>query len=129
MDTRHCFLSKEIASKNCIQIFIFWKYVSDCGLPMLPISHFWMFLDRRCVRLPRMGGWRAMGGCELSPAFPGSTILRQKAFQSLCFLTGNMRTVMCPVLLLPGLKENVRKSGSCAHGACKPYGDNPGLKS
>lgn len=95
MDTRHCFLPKVIVSKNCIQIFIFWKYVSDCGLPMLPIDHFWMLLDRRCVRLPRTGGWGALGGCEFSPAFPGPTILRQKAFQSLCFLTGNIHTVMC----------------------------------
>ena len=40
MDTRHCFLSKETVSKNCIQIFIFWKHVFDCGLPVLPVYRF-----------------------------------------------------------------------------------------
>lgn len=33
MDTRHCFLSKEIASKNCIQIFIFGNMCLTVGFP------------------------------------------------------------------------------------------------
>lgn len=98
MDTRHCFLSKEIVSKNCIQIFIFWKYVFDCGLPMLPIYHFLDVPGQALCAASKdggLGGWVAVGGCEFSPAFPGSAILRQKAFQSLCFLTGHIHIVMC----------------------------------
>lgn len=78
MDTRHCFLSKETVSKNCIQIFIFWKHVFDCGLPMLPV---YQFLDLPGQALCAASKDEGLGGRGW--LFPGLSWLCRSETESL----------------------------------------------
>lgn len=87
------FFPKKLYPRIASKSLFFGNMCLTVGFPCYLFTSFWIFLDRHCVRLPRMGGWGAVGGSFL--AFPGSAVLRQKAFQSLYFLTGNIHIVMC----------------------------------